>query len=698
MTYGFAYDALGRQKSVSVGGSVLSTTSYNALQRTVESVTFGDPSNPVASVHYRYDGFGRVIGIRYDNATDDRFSYGYDAQGRVAYVTDHARNVTVYTDYDLAGRPCLKTQLAGTAHVYTGKLTYNAYELPNTFTELVGEARTKYTTGFGYDIENRVTALTYSTGSAAYTYDKLGRITKRRITPASTNIDTTYTYLAGGQGTDSTTALIQKITQGGVTLTYSYDDNGNITQVKTDSLYTKYVYDAIGQLTRVNDQTDLTAGTTGTTWTFTYDQGGNILTKKAYVYRTTSLSGRTPVQTHTYTYGNTSWKDQLTAYDGVTIQYDAIGNPTNDGTWQYTWQHGRQLQQMSRTDNSETVTFECNEDGLRTKKTVVSGNTTDITEYTLHRKNVVHLTHGNNELHFYYDAQDKPAIVIFNGTAYCYLYNLQGDVVALVDGTGTKVVEYTYDAWGKPTGKTGTMASTLGTVQPFRYRGYVFDEETGLYYLRSRYYSPTYDRFINNDTIMKGNLFAYCENEPIKYADTQGTAPYQLFGSELEAVYDFANCYNDKAIEYAAMIYEKEGQYFYSEPQSGTDEEIKSFNFNPNISISGSPISFVHTHTNDRSKLRAFWPSDQDILTFCASTYSHAYLIVPDNSVVKMTRNSNNPDSSTDAFFQVKISAISGGLMKATDGREMNIADFQTVVSSAYEIKVNFFSWAPFLW
>ena len=68
-----------------------------------------------------------------------------------------------------------------------------------------------------------------------------------------------------------------------MTLTYTYDDNGNITQVKTGTLITKYTYDKIGQLTRVNDQTDFTAGSTGTTWAFTYDLGGNIKTKKAYV-------------------------------------------------------------------------------------------------------------------------------------------------------------------------------------------------------------------------------------------------------------------------------------------------------------------------------------------------------------------------------------------------------------------------------
>ena len=122
----------------------------------------------------------------------------------------------------------------------------------------------------------------------------------------------------------------------------------------------------------------------------------------------------------------------------------------------------------------------------------------------------MHLTRGTDELHLYYDAQGKPAVVVFNGTAYGYLYNLQGDVIALVDGSGTKVVEYNYDAWGKPTGKTGSLAGTLGTVQPFRYRGYVWDEETGDYYLRSRYYRAGWGRFVSADNLIEGNLYNYC--------------------------------------------------------------------------------------------------------------------------------------------------------------------------------------------
>ena len=138
----------------------------------------------------------------------------------------------------------------------------------------------------------------------------------------------------------------------------------------------------------------------------------------------------------------------------------------------------------------------------------------------------MHLTRGTDELHFYYDAQGKPAVVVFNGTAYGYLYNLQGDVIALVDGTGAKVVEYSYDAWGLPTGKTGSLAGTLGTVQPFRYRGYVFDEETGDYYLRSRYYRTELERFLGVDyvayTLLAENLFRYCGNNPVIHEDQNG--------------------------------------------------------------------------------------------------------------------------------------------------------------------------------
>ena len=133
------------------------------------------------------------------------------------------------------------------------------------------------------------------------------------------------------------------------------------------------------------------------------------------------------------------------------------------------------------------------------------------------------MTQGSNELHFFYDAQNPPAVVVYNGTAYAYVKSLQGDIVAILDENGNTVVSYGYDAWSAPLWCTGELAETLGKVQPFRYRGYVFDEETGLYYLRSRYYNPQWGRFVNADNmIAELNLFTYCKDNPILLYDPNG--------------------------------------------------------------------------------------------------------------------------------------------------------------------------------
>ena len=106
---------------------------------------------------------------------------------------------------------------------------------------------------------------------------------------------------------------------------------------------------------------------------------------------------------------------------------------------------------------------------------------------------------GEEVLHFYYDAASKPTSVKYNGKVYTYVKSLQGDVVGILDSAGSLVVEYKYAAWGRLLSTTGTLASTLGKNNPFRYRGYVYDEEIELYYLRSRYYCAIIIKFLNTD-------------------------------------------------------------------------------------------------------------------------------------------------------------------------------------------------------
>ena len=105
-------------------------------------------------------------------------------------------------------------------------------------------------------------------------------------------------------------------------------------------------------------------------------------------------------------------------------------------------------------------------------------------------------------------------------------------MVAILNTAGEAVVEYTYDAWGNILDIEGSMASTLGQFNPLRYRGYVYDNETGLYYVSSRYYNPEIGRFINADAaigqignVQGTNMFAYCFNNPVNMSDPTGNWP-----------------------------------------------------------------------------------------------------------------------------------------------------------------------------
>ena len=212
---------------------------------------------------------------------------------------------------------------------------------------------------------------------------------------------------------------------------------------------------------------------------------------------------------------------------------------TKPGASPCPWENGRQLASLSQ--NGTQVAFSYDGSGLRTGKTVGTGSNAQTYSYIYNGDKLVEMTAtGTNggTLRFTYDTTGHPTTVTQGTNTYYYVTNLQGDVIAILDGSRNSVTEYTYNAWGQVMSVTGPMATTLGQQNPLRYRGYVYDTETALYYLQSRYYDPEMGRFINADiyvstsqTVMGHNMFAYCGNNPVQNIDTKGEFFFTAIGS-----------------------------------------------------------------------------------------------------------------------------------------------------------------------
>ena len=357
---------------------------------------------------------------------------------------------------------------------------------------------TAYSETYTYnDSDGSLNTMTTGVGTTlTMGYDGLRRLTS--VTGDPFNRSYAYRDISGTATTLQVSQLSYPNLGSGVSFGYTYDNLGNIaTYTAPDGEVITYSYDNQGQLLKAEGDA---------TYLYVYDSVGNIL----------SANG------HTYSYGNANWKDLLTAFDGNSITYDASGNPTSyyNGTrWTMTWANGRSL--ATASDGTTSLSFTYDASGLRTSKTV--GSTTY--RYYYAGGKLMRMTWGGNTIDFFYDESGLPYAMKHNGTVYYYVTNLQGDVMRVVNASGTVVASYDYDPYGKVLSATGTLAN----VNPLRYRAYVYDQETGFYYLQSRYYDPAIGRFLNADSyastgqgIIGSNMLAYCSNNPINSCDTTG--------------------------------------------------------------------------------------------------------------------------------------------------------------------------------
>ena len=212
------------------------------------------------------------------------------------------------------------------------------------------------------------------------------------------------------------------------------------------------------------------------------------------------------------------------------MTYDEIGNPLTIGDISLSWINGRQLN--SYITNNLNINYKYNKDGIRTEKNV-NGN---ITKYYVEGNKIIYLQKGNEIIYFLYE-NDVSIGFKYAGNTYYYVKNIQNDVLGILNSEFEQIVKYEYDSYGKiksikdGLGNVITDTNHIAYINPFRYRSYYYDDETGLYYLNSRYYNPTWGRFINADgiiganiDIISQNLYAYCSNNNVTFIDYSGSS------------------------------------------------------------------------------------------------------------------------------------------------------------------------------
>ena len=573
----YVYDANGNVSSVSANGQSYTYTYTSADAEKIASVLVGD----TAVVSYEYDG-DKITKITYANGSI--ITYKYNSLDKIEEILYNAHRLIerysyTYNDSGLLEKVWILGMDAGYFYSYDEDenliLTEFKYldtsTTPSTYKTLLSirsDVNDEEKIGFGYEFgsvklgyeitteDNKITTRLNNIKNEnrpsgiftkTTTTDALGRTVSDVLADNRNGggMSATYEYVRGtvtdSNGNAAATSLISKIVYSdGSEIAYTYDENGNIlTESRKEyesyplNLTESYSYDTLGQLIRHDSVSQ------NKTFTYEYDGNGNILSIKEYAYSIGTLP-TAPMSSMVYSYSDADWKDKLTSYNGEEITYDENGNPLSyRNGMRFTW-NGRRLARILK--DNVPIAFTYNEDGIRIMKEYYGVKT----RYLLDGSNIVaqEVTNGTSldYAYFFYDASGSPVGMNYLGNNYFYKKNIQGDIIEIwgtEDGSSSysfrKLVSYTYDAWGNIVQMDDSTDNwyKIGTANPFRYRGYYYDNETGFYYLQSRYYDPVTGRFLNADSIeylFSGTVqaYSYCSNSPINFVDNSGHKPWYL--------------------------------------------------------------------------------------------------------------------------------------------------------------------------
>lgn len=463
-------DGVIRTQTVSVDGTKLSEKKYNAKQQleSVESNCIGSADKYNAS--FVYDGYGNLTSA--------------------ATLKNSSAQVTESYTYDELNALKRKAISGAVSQTY-------AYYYDNTAAQKLSEIKFKeYSFKPLTDVNGRNTGKEILNGSKKISCEY---ISYRKVGDHATAMPSTV-WFGNGNGIKES-------------IKYAYDNRGNICKITENGhVFAKYTYDTLGRIVREDNKP------LNKTVLYTYDTNGNITERCEYEYSSKSREELSEKICNHFTYDYDLEGDRLTNYNGEQFTYNNFGSPTVYRGKALQWSYGKVL------TNYDGVSFVYDSTGRRVNKNAIS--------YVY--DSAGNLIAQSNGLEFIYD-NSGIAGVIYADKQYFYRKDAQGNIVAILDRDGNIVVRYIYDAWGNHAvidgnGNDIENLQHIGNLNPFRYRSYYYDTETGLYYLQSRYYDPELGRFISQDSIeyadpqsINGlNLYAYCGNNPVMGYDPSG--------------------------------------------------------------------------------------------------------------------------------------------------------------------------------
>lgn len=534
----YAYDGNRNRTSITDALHHATTYTYDLVnQQTQVNRTDG------STLQTAYDLNGRVVGQT--DGLNHTTTYTYDSIGRIVSITDPLGRVTLY-GYGTSGYPF-------SVYDPAGRVTSYAYDAGGRISGVIYSDATTPNVSLAYDADNQRTGMTDGTGTTTYTYDSLHRVTK---VVNGANATVSYGYDLKGQltkitypgGTNSVTRAydaagrLSSVTDWKSNKTsFAYDANSNLTTwTYPNSTASTWTYDRANSTTAIKDTTG-SKGTVFLNLAYSRDADHQLTGEGSQVYGYDTINRLSSAAPSTYGYDNADQLTQIAVTGGNTsnLVYDVANEVSTftvlNGTTQvqkYTYSYDTQGNRVKRVDQSNntinmsydqadrltrigsTVTYNYNGDGLRMSKTV--SGTTSQAAWDVVEGLPLMLTDGTTS--YVTGPGGLPLEQLVSKSTYYYYTDQIGSVRAMADSRGSVVNSYQYDSYGNLSSSSGTVSN------PFKFAGQYLDGESGLYYLRARYYDPSTEQFVSRDPLVAQTRqpYGYSGETPLNLSDPSG--------------------------------------------------------------------------------------------------------------------------------------------------------------------------------